>query len=64
MNILSVEQGINAVVNENSLFTLEIDLPSHVNILVPGKQYFFRVGALIDAPEAKPNYAAAVRLAI
>lgn len=64
INILSVEQGVNAVVNENTLFTLEIDLPSNVNTLVPGKQYFFRVGALIDAPEAKPNYAPAVRLTI
>ncbi len=64
MRVVAAEKNINAVTNESTLYTLEIDLPSNVTKLVPGKQYFFRIGALITASEAKYNYAPAVRLSI
>ena len=64
MNTVKTEQDINAVTDENTVYTLEIDLTSSSSVLKPGKQYFFRVGALIDAPESMFNYDTAVRIAI
>lgn len=64
MRIVASERVINAVTNANTVYTLEIDLTSNSSALKPGNQYFFRVGALINAPEAKFNYAPAVRIAI
>jgi hypothetical protein len=56
----SVEQSINAVTNESTIYTLEIPVSGN---FTAGKSYYFIVGALIDASEAKPNYAAPVRIA-
>ncbi len=56
-----VEKNINAVADSNQVFTLELDIAATPS-LTTGKPYFFRVGALIDVPEAKFNYAKAVRL--
>lgn len=61
---VATEMAINAVVDPNQVFTLEIDLAANSSSLVAGNQYFFRVGALIDVGEAKFNYAPAVRLGI
>lgn len=61
---VATEMAINAVVDPNQVFTLQIDLPSNSSRLEAGNQYFFRVGALIDMGEAKFNYAPAVRLSI
>jgi len=58
------DQEINTVTDPNKIFKLEIDVPSNSNNLKTGSQYFFRVGALIDAPESKFNYAKAVRLTL
>lgn len=60
---VATERPINAVVGPNKVFTLEIDIAAN-DALEEGNQYFFRVGALIDVPQAKFNYAPAVRLAI
>lgn len=59
----SVQQNINNLVNENTQFKLEMDV-SNPTSFNPGKQYYFRVGALIDVSEAKFNYAPAVRIAL
>ena len=64
MHIVSTEQNINAVVDAATVHTLEIDLTANSNLLIPGNDYFFRVGALIDASQAKYNYATAVRISI
>jgi Protein of unknown function (DUF3823) N-terminal domain/Domain of unknown function (DUF3823_C) len=64
LRVLAVENEINATVDPNQVFTLELDLPSNTSILSPGEEYFFRVGALIDVGEAKLNYAPAVQLGI
>lgn len=61
---VATEMPVNAVVDPNQVFTLEIDLAANSSTLKAGNQYFFRVGALIDVGEAKLNYAPAVRLAI
>ncbi|MRG44514.1 DUF3823 domain-containing protein [Chitinophaga sp. SYP-B3965] len=60
---VAAEQQINTTTNINTVYRLEIDLPANAS-LKPGKEYFFRVGALIDVPEMKPNYAKAVRIVI
>lgn len=64
MRTVLADQEINAVTDPNKIYKLEIDLPSNSSNLKAGSQYFFRVGALIDAPESKFNYAKAVRLAL
>ena len=46
----------------NEEFALELKLKAKDFEI--GKSYFFRVGAVIDAPEAKYNYAPAIRLTI
>ena len=61
---VATEIPINAVVDPAQTFTLEIDLDSNSSRLLAGHQYFFRIGALIDVPEAKFNYAPSVRLGI
>lgn len=55
------EKAVNAAVDSNQVFTLELDMTATPS-LTAGKPYFFRVGALIDVPEAKFNYAKAVRM--
>lgn len=64
MRTVLSDQEINVVTDPTKVYTLEIDLPSNSSNLKSGNQYFFRIGALIDAPEAKFNYAKAVRLSI
>lgn len=48
----STTQNVNAVLDPAAVQTLELG----VNNLESGKSYYFRVGALIDVPEAKYNY--------
>ncbi|WP_353719368.1 DUF3823 domain-containing protein [Dyadobacter sp. 676] len=62
MRVAMAEQEINGAIDPNKVYQLEIDLPSNSNVLKAGNQYFFRAGALIDAPESKFNYAKAVRV--
>ena len=50
--------------SESTVYTLEIDLEANKNELKPGKQYYFIIGALINASEAKLNYAAPIRITI
>ena len=64
MRQAAAERELNAVTDANQVYTLEIDLPSNSSVLKPGNQYYFRIGALIDAAEAKLNYAPAVRISI
>lgn len=64
MRTVLADQEINAVIDPNKVYKLEIDLPSNSSNLKTGSQYFFRVGAIIDAPESKFNYAKVVRLTL
>lgn len=54
---------LNSVINESKEYSIELDL-SVEKALLAGQQYYFRIGALIDASEAKFNYAPAVRIAL
>ena len=62
VGIRTATQGanINSVVDPNEVFTLELKTKS----LDKGKDYFFRVCALIDVPEAKYNFNEAIRIGI
>ena len=62
--IVSSEKYIEDTIDPNSLQTLEIDIAANSSDLKNGKQYFFRIGALIDVPEAKSNYSTVVRIEI
>ncbi|WP_010664827.1 DUF3823 domain-containing protein [Marinilabilia salmonicolor] len=57
---MNVERSINGVVDPETEFTLEWSIPDNPS----ADKMFFRVGALIDAPEAKYNYAPARKLAL
>lgn len=61
-----VEKTINAVAVPNQEYKIDVDVTSYSGDLVAGKQYYFIVGALIDAAQvqAKPNYSAPVRIGI
>ncbi|MEO6682408.1 MAG: DUF3823 domain-containing protein [Ginsengibacter sp.] len=64
LKTVSTQMPLGFVTYETTTYTLQIDLESNKNNLVPGKSYYFRVGALISAPEAKFNYAPAVRITL
>ncbi len=64
MRLVATEQTLNAVTNPNQEYTVEIDIPSNNSILKGGADYFFRVGALSSAAEAKLNYAPAVKISL
>ncbi|MCF0074459.1 DUF3823 domain-containing protein [Dyadobacter sp. CY261] len=64
LRVALAEQEINGAIDPNKVYQVEIDLPSNSNVLKTGNQYFFRAGAIIDAPESKFNYAKAVRVAL
>lgn len=64
MRTVLADQEINAVTDPGKVYKLEMDIPSNSSNLKAGSQYFFRVGAIIDAPESKFNYAKAVRLTL
>jgi hypothetical protein len=64
LHVVASRQNINAVTSETTLYTLEIDLQANQNNLKPGRDYYFRVGALMNAPEAKFNYAPAIRITL
>lgn len=64
MRTVLADQEINATIDPNKVYRLEIDIPSNSSNLKTGNQYFFRIGALMDAPESKFNYAKAVRITL
>lgn len=57
---MHVERSINGVVDPETEFKLEMTIPHDFS----NDKMFFRVGALIDAPEAKYNYAPAKKFAL
>jgi hypothetical protein len=61
MHIARKEVNVNAVADPSQVYSIEIDTFSDPD-LQTGDQVFFRVGALIDVPEAKYNYAPAVSI--
>lgn len=62
MRLVKTEQIINAPVaplNPSTVYTLTINAANEIDFKV-GKLYFFRIGALYSAPNARYNYATAV----
>lgn len=55
-----IEKPIGRQIDENEPVTIEMDVSN--NVLKKGKPYYIRVGALIDVPEAKYNYAKTTQL--
>lgn len=64
LNLIATGMDINAQTEETTLYKLEIDLGAYAAKLKKGSAYYFRIGALIDAAEAKYNYAPAQRITI
>jgi hypothetical protein len=63
MQLAKMELNVNAVVDPNQVFTIELDMFSDTDLFNnDGKTLYFRIGALIDVPEAKYNYAPAVSI--
>lgn len=63
LNTFSAGIDINGVIDDAQEYSLEINLDGNA-ALVAGQQYYFRIGALIAAPEARYNYAPAIRITI
>lgn len=66
VRLVRSEQDINASVfplNPQETYTLTIDTANEID-LREGNLYFFRIGALYDAPNAEYNYATAVAIQI
>jgi hypothetical protein len=61
MQVAKAEVNVNAVADPNQVYTIELDMFSDPD-LQEDKEYFFRIGALIDVPEAKYNYAPSLRI--
>lgn len=64
MNVAKVEVAVGERFKTPQNFTINLNLPANKSKLQPGKSYYFRVGAIVDVPQAKYNYAPAVRLTI
>jgi hypothetical protein len=63
MQLAKQELNVNAVVDVNQVFTVQLDMTSDADLFNnAGKTLYFRIGALIDVPEAKYNYAPAVTI--
>lgn len=56
-----VSKDINVKADGIQVYELTMTLAGNNNFK-PGKNYYFRIGALVDIPSAKYNYSAAVRL--
>lgn len=58
------ETTLNRLTKPTETFSITIDLAANSTILLPGQQYYFRIGALSSAGSAKHNYAPAVLITI
>ncbi|MFZ4261527.1 DUF3823 domain-containing protein [Sphingobacterium sp. HJSM2_6] len=64
IRLFASELNLNRAVDESEVMTLEINVKENSSVFKSGQQYFFKIGAVINIPEAKFNYAPAVRLAV
>lgn len=64
MNDAKVEWTPYMKLDESIVYTLTLNIPANSHVLKAGNEYYFRVGAVVDAPEAKYNYAAPIRIKI
>lgn len=59
---IKAERSDNLTNGPNDPYELRIRIPDHAGELKAGTPYFFRIGALVSASEARFNYAPAERL--
>ena len=64
MNTVKVEMAVGERFKHPQQFNINLNIPANSANLKTGKSYFFRVGAIVDVPEAKFNYAPAIRITI
>lgn len=56
MQTARTEVTLNALAVANQVYTVELETAGNINF-IPGKLYYFRVGALTVLPETRSNYA-------
>lgn len=64
LNIVNRTEELNRSITDGEVFELSINLDDYTSTLVPGKSYYFRIGAQSHGNETKYNYAASVQLNI
>lgn len=64
LNIVNRTEELNRSITDGETFELSINLDDYTSTLVPGKSYYFRIGAQSHGNETKYNYAASVQLNI
>lgn len=64
LNIVNWTEELNRSITDGEAFELSINLDDYTSTLVPGKSYYFRIGAQSHGNETKYNYAASVQLNI
>lgn len=62
LNIVNRTEELNRSITDGEAFELSINLDDYTSTLVPGKSYYFRIGAQSHGNETKYNYAASVQL--
>ena len=64
LNIINKTVELNRSVSGDEEFELSINLKENSSILIPGKTYYFRIGAQSHGNEVKYNYAEAIKLTV
>ena len=64
LNIVNRTEELNRSISDGESFELSINLDDYTSTLVPGKSYYFRIGAQSHGNETKYNYSASVKLDI
>ena len=64
LNIVNRTEELNRSITDGESFELSINLDDYPSTLVPGKSYYFRIGAQSHGKETKYNYSASVKLDI
>ena len=64
LNIVNRTEELNRSIIDGEAFELSINLDDYTSTLVPGKSYYFRIGAQSHGSETKYNYSASVQLDI
>ena len=64
LNIVNRTEELNRSITDGESFELSINLDDYTSTLVPGKSYYFRIGAQSHGNETKYNYSASVKLDI
>lgn len=62
LNIVNRTEELNRSITDGEAFELSINLDDYTSTLVPGKSYYFRIGAQSHGNETKYNYVASVQL--